>query len=207
MPDPGEEGRPRPGPSRLTSLPRGPGPRISPLPAEGRGGRSATPSRLKVPAPSGGLAPAQGARRALPPALPPCPSPARLHRGRAGRRRGALGSPRAPQPLAASHKGPVSWRRSAGNQPGPRPAAPLPIQLAPAPPRLPSRPPGRAGDGARGPGSALPPPRRRVGVALGATRAAEEGPYPAAADKHLPLPPLRASTCFTFLDVWERAEA
>lgn len=201
---PRREGLPGPGPSSLTSLPRGPSPQISPLPAEGLGWRSTTPSQLKVPEPSSGLAAAQKARvPSQPTALPGCPSPAPL---RAGRRRRALRIPHAPQPFAGSHKGPVSWRRSAGNQPGPWPAAPLPIQLAPAPPQLPLQPLGRVGKGAQGPWYRPSSSRGRVGVA----RVQHSGRRPLAQRPLIsiyPPPPTTGATCFTFLDVWERAEA
>lgn len=103
---------------------------------------------------------AQEARCSLPPALPGSPP----QDGDGGRGQGAAGTslwiPHAPKPFAGSHKGPVSWRRSAGNKPGPWPAAPLPIQLAPAPPQLPSQlPQGGGGGGGAGPPlrTALPP--------------------------------------------------
>lgn len=107
---------------------------------------------------------------------------------RARRRRRALRIPHAPEPFAGSHKGPVSWRRSAGNQPGPWPAAPLPIQLAPASPQLPLQPLGRAWEGGAGP--LVPPfllPRESGGGSGAAGR--KKAPGPAAADKHLsPFP-------------------
>lgn len=78
-------------------LPRGPSPQISSLPAERLGWRSTTPSQLKVPAPSTGLAPAQEAWVPSACALPGCPSPAPLQ---AGRRRRALRIPHAPGPRA-----------------------------------------------------------------------------------------------------------
>lgn len=132
-------------------------------------------------------------------ALPPVPL-------RARRRRRALRIPHAPEPFAGSHKGPVSWRRSAGNQPGPWPAAPLPIQLAPAPPRLPLQPLGRAGKGAQGPWYRPSSSRGRVGVA----RVPQGGRRPLAQQLPIsiyPPSPTTGATCFTFLDVWERAEA
>lgn len=125
---------------------------------------------------------------------------------RARRRRRALRIPHAPEPFAGSHKGPVSWRRSAGNQPGPWPAAPLPIQLAPAPPRLPLQPLGRAGKGAQGPWYRPSSSRGRVGVA----RVPQGGRRPLAQQLPIsiyPPSPTTGATCFTFLDVWERAEA
>lgn len=90
---------------------------------------------------SQGLEPAQEARRPLSPPLPGCPSPTPSWAGAHG------AGPHAPEPFAGSRKGPVSWRRSAGNQLGPWPAAPLPIQLAPSL-QLPSQPLETEGEGA-----------------------------------------------------------
>lgn len=179
----------RPGPSPLTASPRGPSPQISPLPAEGLSWRShhtflAQSSRAQRRAGSGpeSQGPLPTVRAARVP-FPPVPL-------RARRRRRALRIPHAPEPFAGSHKGPVSWRRSAGNQPGPWPAAPLPIQLAPASPQLPLQPLGRAGKGAQGPWYRPSSSRGRVGVA----RVPQGGRRPLAQQLPIsiyPLPPLR----------------
>lgn len=157
-------------------LPRGPSPQISSLPAERLGWRSTTPSQLKVPAPSAGLAPAQGAWVPSACALPgrPSPAPSRLA---GGAERSGFPTPQAPEPFAGSHKGPVSWRRSGGNQPGPWPAVPLPIQLAPAPRQLPLQPLGSHGKGVQGP-RYCPSSSRELGRGAARAQHLEEGPWP-----------------------------
>lgn len=171
------------GPSPLPSLPprRPPPTHLSARRRTGLEARHTFPAQSSSSARrAAGTGPGSlGPRRPAPPGRPapaPLRSPPRRQAGGA-----EPPDPPRPEPLAGPHKGPVSWRRSGGNQPGPRPAAPLPIQLAPAPPPLLLR----ARRGAGGGPWVLP---FLQGLGGGSE---EEGPGPGGRppDKHLSPPP------------------
>ena len=129
----------------------------------------------KVPARGGGLAPAQEARRPLPPALP------RPRRAGGAERSGV---PSAPEPLAGAQGAgfleEIS-RKSAGPPASGSPPNPAGARSSAAPLAAPGE--GRGGGAGSRPAST--PEKGGGGSGCSAGAGAEEGPYPAAADNHL----------------------
>lgn len=162
-----------PGPAPPTSLPRGPSPQIS-LPAERRGRRGATPSQLKVPAPSARLAPAQEAWVPAGPGQPGCPSPA--PRPAPPRGQEAQSAPDSPRPGAVRRLAQGAGfleeirRKSAGPPASNSPPDPAGARSSAAPLAA----PGGLGRGRGALGAPLPP---GVGGS-GAGSSEEEGPRP-----------------------------
>lgn len=171
---PMKERLPWPGPSPLTSLPGGPSPQISLLPAERLVRRGTTPSQLKVLEPIAGLATAQKAWvPSHPPELPGC-APPPLPSGRAGgAKRSVFPTPQSRSQARTRGRFPGGDQQEIGRAPGQR----LPSQSSwrPLLPSSPRSPWGGLGRGRRVLGTTLPPPRGGWG---GSGAAAEEGPWP-----------------------------
>lgn len=188
-----------PGPSPLTSLPRGPSPQISPLPVERLGWRSTTPSQLKVPAPSAGLARAQKARV---PSASAARGPLPLSPPGGQEARSAPDSPR-PRAVRRLAQGAGFLeeirRKSAGPPASGSPPNPAGARSSAAPLAAPAE----GWEGGAGP-SVLP---FLLGGGGSGAAPHKKAPSPVATDKHLSPTPQYGATCFTFLDVWERAEA
>lgn len=179
-----KERLPWPGPSPLTSLPGGPSPQISLLPAERLVRRGTTPSQLKVPEPRAHRRGWQRPRK--PGSLPTrgCCQGVHLPRSAPGGQE-AQSAPYSPRPKAVRRlaQGAGFLEEISRKSAGPLASGSLPNPAGARSSPAPLAAPGEGWEGAAG--SSVPPFLLLGEVGVARVRQRKKAPGPAAADKHL----------------------